>query len=269
MGAAGSLGVGGGGAGGTGIWNPGGSAAGVAAGFQNAQARANNANEARYGQINAGYDSIEAEQRAITDKMYASAEEDLDEEYGNLAKNMAAQFTKNGFGPNQSTAVNSILQDNARRKLRAKGALFDQMAQTRMMPLNTRKDKLGFMERRNDNGPDMNQLTNLMTQAGEAQGGGGGLGQGVGQLGGNAVAMVPGGGRYMPPGRRVNPGNAQNLGLGQLRNLQQSDPNAYNQYRQTGQLPKPGGPAVGIASGIGAAVGGMVSGLHNVFRNWG
>lgn len=269
MGAAASLGVGpggafggGGGFGGGGSWSPGGSPMGVAASFQNQQARANAANEDRYSQILSGYAGIEKEQKAITDQMYSSAEADLDEEYENMAKKMAAQFTKNGFGPNQSTAANALLQANARQKLRAKGSLFDQMARTRMMPLDTRKESLAFMERRNDRGPDMGQLAALMTQAGEAAGGGGGLNQGAGQLGGNATAVYPAGGYgYMSPGQRVrrNTGNDMNLSLGQLRNFQRSNPEAYNQYRQTGQMP---GQQTSL---VGNVVNGLVSGVRQFF----
>lgn len=258
MGAAGSLGVGSPGAGGTGIWSPGGSPGAVAAGFQNAQARANAANEDRYGQILGGYDSIEKEQKSITDNMYSMADQDIEEEYNNLASKMVNQFTKNGFGPNQSTVANALLQSNARQKLRAKADLYDRMAQARMSPLNTRRDKLSFMERRNDRGPDMGQLAALMTQAGEAAGGGGGLNQGAGQLGNGAVAMVPGGGYgYIPPGRRrVGTGNDMNLSLGQLRNLQRTDPGAYNSYRQTGQMPAQNQPSL---------VGGAINGLAKLF----
>lgn len=246
MGAGGSLGAGGGGGG---VWSPGGNAATVAAGFQNANMRANNANEDRYSQILGGYDSIEAEQRAITDKMYAASEDELDDEYSQLASKMTAQFTKNGFGPNQSTAANSILQANAKQKLRAKAALFDQMARTRMSPLDTRRDKLAFMERRNDRGPDMSQLVGLMSQAGEAQGGGGGLNQGAGQLGGNAVTAVPGGYGYYPPGGRVpSPrGNRRQL------------PQGFNVGNTVGAA------ANALGQAAGQAVVGATSGLHKLF----
>lgn len=153
----------------------------IAGSYQAALDRANRANEQRYQQILSGYDQLRARVMGGLDGYGQAERADIDREYRNAASNVYNSLVNRGFGNGSLGAT--MQQGVSRERMAAKGRLNDRLSQQRAAyDMGISQGKLGVMERRYDNGPDINQMLALYQGLGRAGYGGGGmrLGQPIG-----------------------------------------------------------------------------------------
>lgn len=157
---------------------------GLASGYQSAYDAAQQANEARYGDILSGYEARRAANRG------AGAQEaaDINTAWGREAARRRQEMIGRGLG--NSTVLQNGLQGAERERLADQGRLNERL---RREESNLLADELGFMERRTDEGPDMNQAIALAQGLGQS-------GYGQPQVIGTQVVPTMGGVGYFPSG---------------------------------------------------------------------
>lgn len=165
--------------------------------FQQKMDQANQANEARYRDILGGYQSRYQRAMDMLNGLGQQEAKDINELYDNQAATQRQSLIGRGLG--NSTVLDTMLAGSDRERNADLGRLNDRV---RQQALNTDAsmtgDTLQFMERRNDQPPDMGLLASLMQSLG--QGGGGGVPFGFDTLGGGGgYSPVGSMGGYMPP----------------------------------------------------------------------
>lgn len=169
--------------GGARVLSSGGRPQGIAGSYQAALDRANRANEQRYQQILAGYDALHGRVMGQLEGVGAAERGDIDREYRNAGSNVYSSLVRRGFG--NSSLAHTMQQGVSREKMAAVGRMNDRLAQQRAgYDTAISQGKFGVMERRYDNGPDINQMLALYQGLGRAgyAGGGARIGQPIGMM---------------------------------------------------------------------------------------
>jgi hypothetical protein len=203
----------------------------VAQAWQDAQDKNNADNNARYNDIIAGRQDMFNTAMGYLDKSGGSQRQDINDAFDKSASQV--KLANVGRGMANSTVMDTMLQGNTIDRTKAMGRLEDQLNQQRLgYQTQLQSDLLQFMERKNEQGPDFNQLLQLASMMGQGglganqalpgafnQGGGGGaLGVGgvMGQpFSGDAQFAGMGGGFGGPNGFQPWGGQQQNFGGGQ------------------------------------------------------
>ncbi len=195
-----AVGAGGGGVGG-GRVQAGGGGTDLASQFQSQLDRANQANEARYQDILGGYQSRYERGLGMLAGLGQQEGRDVNELYDNQAAQMQQNLIGRGLG--NSTVLDTMRMGNERERNADLGRLNDRVRQQAMsQDANLSGDTLQFMERKNENGPQMQLLAQLAQQLGQGGGGGGGGSGafGFGALGMPSIDFYPNFGGYSPRG---------------------------------------------------------------------
>lgn len=133
--------------------------------YQKAHDKANAANEARYRDILAGYQDRYSRSMANLAGMGEQEAKDIDE----AAKHRAAALRQSlvARGLSNSTVMDNLEQGVERERVNDMGRLQERL-RNQMIGFDTSLsgDTLGFMERREDTGPDLNQLLQLSQMLG-------------------------------------------------------------------------------------------------------
>lgn len=136
---------------------------------------ANTANESRYQQGLAGYNDMLNNANTTLDSISGQAKKDIAQNYTNLGAQAQQNLVGRGL-----TGTSVPLNMNMKLASQQSGdlsRLADQTAQQRLQyQTGIQGDKLGFIERRNDVGPDYGQYLDLVKQYGDATGAGGASG---------------------------------------------------------------------------------------------
>lgn len=206
----------------------------VMANYENAYRSANQANEARYGDIITGYGQrigdvtagnnqlISAQQKLYDDTMREAAglglqeQSDLRQDWDKQAAQADDRMRRMGLAgttvmPTMSAGVEKQKQAdmsrlNERLQRERLGMMTDLGQRVNTAKANAlqqtdtiKGDRLNFMERREDMQPDMGMYAQLMTQAGNGNGGSVGGGGGTGGVGGGAGGGATGSSASMSP----------------------------------------------------------------------
>ena len=158
--------------------------------YQDALNSANAANEQRYNDILSGYDSLHNRAMGAISQQGRQAASDIQENYRQVGANNYNRLVQRGFG--NSSLVGSSQLGIAREQNRDMNRLRESLARQQVAAdVGITQGKMGVMERRNDVGPDQNQLLNVMQALGQS-----GYGQQPYQGGGGYGGGVP---RMLPP----------------------------------------------------------------------
>jgi hypothetical protein len=165
MGSAG-YGYGGGGSGG------GAGGGGLGGTYQSAEDSARKANEDRYQQGLKGYRDRYERNVAAVKGMGSTVEGDIHRQFDERASRLRSSFAGNLSG-NQSTVLAKMIAANDRERMDAVARAKD-VNTSRLVDVDSRlsADELGFLERRTDSYPDVNQMIGLEQAAGAGSGGG-------------------------------------------------------------------------------------------------
>ena len=133
--------------------------------WQTAQDAAKAANEGRYAEINTGYDTRYNTALSTLAGLGDAQKADTQRQY-EIAGSQQQQALVNS-GLSSTTIRPAVIQQNASAMQRALDIVNERL-QTQQLNLQTglSKDKLDFMERREDEYPDMNYYLELLKQAG-------------------------------------------------------------------------------------------------------
>lgn len=155
---------------------------GLAGSYQQAMDAANQANEARYGDILRGYQSRYDRVMGLLDGMGQQEGRDINEQYDQSFARGQQDLIGRGLG--NSTVMSTMRMGNDRERASSLGRLNERVRQQAMSTdTGLSGDLLSFMERRNDVGPNLEMLARLYQQQGASgygYGGGGGYGYGGG-----------------------------------------------------------------------------------------
>lgn len=158
----------------------------ISGSYQAALNRANAANEKRYQQILSEYDALRARVMGGLEGLGAADRQAIDREYNNAASNVYSSLIGRGFG--NSSLAHTMQQGVSRGRMEAQGRLNERLAAQRAAyDADLTQGKLGVMERRYDNAPDINQMLALYQGLGRA-GYAGGYGMRIGQ----PIGIAPG-----------------------------------------------------------------------------
>jgi hypothetical protein len=192
------LGVGGGGASIPSAVNGGQSVGGVAGAYQSALDSANAANEARYAEGHQGYTDLRSRTLADLAKQGDQGRKDINEQFNNFGQTQAQNLISRGLSA--STAGLAPLALAERERSGAISRYDEGLRRERIgYDVDLTRDLLGFVERREDEAPDLGQMLQLQNQMGESGGGLGNslanaFGGGFGQVGFNNPMAGYGGG---------------------------------------------------------------------------
>ena len=187
---------------------------GLGGSYQNAQTSANAANEQRYRDILGGYKGLRNRNNARVSQLGQQERRDIGERFQGELSGQQANFRRRGLGG--TSLASGAAMSSRRRESDAIGGLNERLLRTSIGQDSADTERIGsFMERREDEGPDINQLIGLSSQNGQGAGGGGGapmfLGGGYGG-GGHQMMLGGGGGGYRRRGRtRMRPRNLNSL----------------------------------------------------------
>lgn len=206
--------------------------------MQNAENQANAKNEARYNDILGGYNIREANAMRDVAALGTSQRRAIDDQHTKTAASLDQDLIERGLG--NTTLRGSQMADLGEVRGRLMQDLEEKLARNRIdLGTQLSGDRLGFMERRTDEGPDVRLSTMLAGQLGEA-----GFGDDWGGTYGGAGRQVP-----YQPGMPVAPqplypqpngGIAQPIGGSQL----PSPPATFSPMTGTGGVGlHPGTPA--------------------------
>lgn len=225
---------------------------GLTGSFQNQLTAANEANEARYQEGLAGFDTLEGDLMSRVGQM---GQEDIieadrwgTEEQARISQDAVSRGIGNTTAPysDQIGAGYQAERLKGQARERQLGRESDTLLQTRL-------GKLGFLERKNENAPDMNMLMALADRLGQGTGGGGTSSVGrpptPPMTGDTSQPAAPGGTQGRPATQP--PATAQQQGLNQLAtavqqmfpgksNWNQLSPQEQEQFRQWAQQNMPG-----------------------------
>lgn len=157
--------------------------------YQDAYNQGVKTNEQRYQDILGGYRDRYGQAQGELDKLGATERANV--ERGFTAQSTAAQQDLMSRGVGQTTVAPTLQAGIERQKQQSLQSVEEGLARERLGTLSQLSgDTLGFMERRQDNYPGINQLVNLAMQLGN-QGSGGGMAAPAGmQAGFNSPAMM-------------------------------------------------------------------------------
>lgn len=225
----------------------------LAQSWQDAQDKANKANDDRYNNIVAGHQDNYNQAIQALDKSGAMQRADVGEVYNNRASDVKASAVSRGLS--NTTVRDTMLSGNEKERLKAMNRVEEQLNNQRLGYQTSLKNALlQFMERRDDNAPDFGQLLQMAqlmgaggvggNQALQYQGGGGGFAGGGGGGGGQPYAgggaqFAGMGGGYGGPNGFGNWGGGGGGGGGQGNqglNLAQQQWALQNQQKQDQQL---------------------------------
>lgn len=126
---------------------------------------ANQANEQRYQDILGGYQTREEAANALVQALGASQAEDINRSYAQSQAGMRQNMVDRGLF--NTTVLDSSARGIESDRQKSLRDLTETIARIRLgTMLGTSGDRLGFMERRNDVGPDPMAYANLMMQMG-------------------------------------------------------------------------------------------------------
>lgn len=181
----------GGGAGGGGVGN-------IANQFQAQIDKANQANESRYRDILGGYQSRYERGLGMLAGLGQQEGRDINELYDNQASQQRQDLVGRGLG--NSTVLDTMRMGNERERNADLGRLNDRVRQQAMSTdAGLSGDTMQFMERKQENGPNLQMLAMLAQGMGQAGYGAGGFGGGYGGYGGSGGGMGGGGVNFLPP----------------------------------------------------------------------
>lgn len=147
---------------------------GIAGQFKEMLDKANQANEARYQDVLGGYQSRYERGLDLLKGMGQQEAKDIAELADNQAASTRQRLTDRGLA--NSTVLDTMLSGVDREQAANLGRLYDRVRQQALQTdAGLSGDTLQFMERRTDEGPEMQLLAQLMQKLGA-----GGLGGGVG-----------------------------------------------------------------------------------------
>lgn len=159
--------------GGVRVIRPAGKYQGLAGMYQQALDKANAANESRYKQIMGGYDDLRDRVMGDLEGVGAQERSDINRQYRGMAANAYQTMVNRGFA--NSTIPHTMRYGIERERSAAMGRLNDRLSQQRAnYDSRLTEGKMGVMERRTDQGPDINQLMALSQALGRGGYGGGG-----------------------------------------------------------------------------------------------
>jgi hypothetical protein len=162
-GASGAVGGGGGASGGN--------IGAVAGAYDQSQINATNANEQRYRDILSGYGSAFDRQNALLTDAGKVQSDSLNRQFDNLQTRNTQEAVSRGLGG--TTILPSMRRGTENSRAQAQNELADQVRQQRLgVDQQNAQATLGFMERRDDVGPDLNQaiaLAQALGQSGDGQ----------------------------------------------------------------------------------------------------
>lgn len=183
--------------------------------FQRAQEAANRANLERFEQVKGGFENRFNRGMANLQGLGQQELADIDQSFEELQAQQLANLTQRGLSGSTIPAV--LQQGIARERGRTRGSTLDRLRQQRLsLDADLSGDLLGFIERREDTGPDFGQLITLGRELGRSR---------DGRLGGSRLGSV---------GGAVSRARAMQIGQG----LQdQFNPNNLLQFLQSIQSP--------------------------------
>jgi len=156
--------------------------------YQRALDKANAANESRYRDILSGYDALRGRVMGDLEGVGVTESQDIDRTYRNLGSDVYQRLVNRGFG--NSTIPATQRMGVERERTSAQGRLAAQLARERIQAdMGVSEGKMGVMERRTDEGPDVNQMIALSQAMGQ---GGYGQGQFAGGYPGIPIGIAPG-----------------------------------------------------------------------------
>lgn len=133
--------------------------------FQQKADAANAANEQRYQQVLTGYDDLHKRAMSTLDSVGSEERRDIDRRFNNQSAATYQTLVNRGFG--NSNLPHVMSSGIERDRSSAHTRLSDQLARTRLgFDSSITQGKLGVIERRHDNGPDMNQLYQIASRLG-------------------------------------------------------------------------------------------------------
>jgi hypothetical protein len=139
--------------------------------FQDAYSQANQVNEQRYRDILGGYRDLGASQEAELGRLGTQRTTDIAQDFTNQASKARQDLIGSGLGG--STIMPGVLGGIARQGAYAQSDWLDQLTRLRLgTNAQNAGNALSFMERRNDQMPDLSMLASLASAYGA---GGGGL----------------------------------------------------------------------------------------------
>lgn len=158
-----------------GAGSAGGGAGAVAGAYDQAQIDATNANEQRYRDILSGYGSAFDRQTANVAQAGQVQSAALNRQFDNLQTKNTQDAVGRGLAG--TTILPSMRRGTENSRAQAQNELADQVRQQQLgVDQQATQATLGFMERRDDNSPDLNQALALAQAMGQGGGGGGGTG---------------------------------------------------------------------------------------------
>jgi hypothetical protein len=159
---------------------------GIMSQYQQAYNAANSANLGRYNDILQGYtDRYDRNMRTL-DGMSSQQKADINENYNGQGANERQRLAD--LGMSGTTIAPTMAAGIERNRIADQNRLADQVAQQRIgLDSGLSGDRLGFMERRTDQLPDIGMYANLAMQAAA-----GGIGGGPGGPGGGVPGGAPG-----------------------------------------------------------------------------
>lgn len=135
--------------------------------YQRAMNRANRANEKRFGQLMQGYDGLYNRVMGQLNSVGKQQAEDITNRYRDAERAGYQRLVNRGFG--NSTMLSTLKQGTARETNRDLARLAESLAMAKAQAdMNISQNKLGVIERRNDVGPDYNQLLALSQSLGRS-----------------------------------------------------------------------------------------------------
>lgn len=162
--------------------------------------KANQANEARYGDILGQYGQRFDRNMGMLEGVGAQAKADINDSSNAQRASMMQRLTD--LGMSNTTIAPTMAMGVERERVANQNRLADQLATQKLSAdASLSKDKLDFMERREDVGPDLGMYAQLMMDAANGPGGGGGLG---GPGFGGEFGGGPGGGGPLTPAQKAD-----------------------------------------------------------------
>gem|GEM_PF-4722150 len=137
--------------------------------YQDAYNQGVETNEQRYEDILGGYRDRYGQSMDMVNQMGTSQRAEIDRVYGGRAASEQQRLVDMGLGTSSISTTNAMGVD--RERLRANQELEDSLLSQRLgVHSGQSGDTLGFMERRTDSYPDLNQLIDLALKLGNTQG---------------------------------------------------------------------------------------------------
>jgi hypothetical protein len=183
-------------------------------GFADALNAANQANLDRYNEINGGYTAGRRRSDELLGKLGEQQRRDTDSTFDRNRGSITQGMINRGL--TNTTVTNNALTGNERDRASALARLEEQLTRQRLdTEYGQLQDQLGFMERRNDQAPNLDRMARLMQEAaagGYGGGGGGGGGPGFASVDMSGYGGGYFGGGYMAPmgGANIQPRGGRN-----------------------------------------------------------